>query len=85
MIQREVRDWEPHVALFGGLDGLDYYRRLIAESPRYLKPGGSIVCEIGYSQLDQVRALIDPDKLKLLFITEDLQGIPRTLAMQREF
>jgi methylase of polypeptide subunit release factors len=50
-----------------------------------LKPGGSIVCEIGYSQLDQVRALIDPDKLKLLFITEDLQGIPRTLAMQREF
>jgi release factor glutamine methyltransferase len=83
-IQREVRDWEPHVALFGGPDGLDYYRRLIAESPRYLKPGGSIVCEIGYSQLDQVRAMIDPDKAELIFIAKDLQGIPRTLAIQRK-
>jgi release factor glutamine methyltransferase len=83
-IQREVRDWEPHVALFGGKDGLDYYRRLIAESSRYLKPGGWIVCEIGYSQLDQVREIIDPDKLMLHFVAEDLQGIPRTLAIQRK-
>ena len=83
IVQREVSDWEPHVALFGGADGLDYYRRLLAESPRYLKPGGSIVCEIGFGQLEPLRAMIDPRELELIFVTDDLQGIPRTLAMRR--
>lgn len=84
LIQREVREWEPHAALFGGPDGLDYYRRLLAEGPRYLKPGGSIVCEIGYGQSDRVRAMIDPGEFDLLFAVDDLQGIPRTLALRRK-
>src|SRR5580693_196483 len=46
-IQREVRDHEPAVALYGGADGLGVYRRLIPEAARLLKPGGWLVMEIG--------------------------------------
>ena len=82
-LQREVRDWEPHAALFGGVDGLDFYRRLIAESPRYLKPGGFVVLEIGFSQVDPIFEVVKGSALELVDITPDLQGIPRTLCLRR--
>ena len=47
-LQREVRDYEPDVALFGGDDGLEIYRRLIPEAARLLRPGGWLVMELGY-------------------------------------
>jgi release factor glutamine methyltransferase len=83
LLQREVRDWEPHEALFGGVDGLDFYRRLIAESPHYLKPGGYIVLEIAFSQLDSISEMVKGSALDLVDITSDLQGIPRTLCFRR--
>ena len=43
----EIREWEPVAALDGGVDGLDFYRRIIGVAHRYLAPGGSIVLEIG--------------------------------------
>jgi len=82
LLQREVRDWEPHDALFGGADGLDFYRRLIAESPLYLKPGGYVVLEIGFSQVDSVSNMVKGGALELVDITPDLQGIPRTLCLR---
>ena len=42
-LQREIRDFEPHIALFGGVDGLIFYRRLIPEAARLLTPGGRLV------------------------------------------
>jgi release factor glutamine methyltransferase len=47
-LQREVRDWEPRVALFAGPTGLEIYERLAAEAERVLKPGGYLVVELGY-------------------------------------
>src|SRR5262249_54549660 len=44
MIQRQVRDFEPEVALYGGEDGLEFYRRLLDSSPRFLEPEGMLVC-----------------------------------------
>lgn len=82
IIQREVSEWEPHAALFGGADGLDLYRRLLLDAPRYLKPGGYLVCEIGYGQLDAILELIEPSKLEFVDVTNDLQGLPRTLALR---
>ena len=82
LIQREVSQWEPHAALFGGNDGLDFYRRLLLDAPRYLKPGGYLVFEIGYGQLDAILELINHSALELVDITDDLQGIPRTLALR---
>jgi len=83
LVQREVREWEPHNALFSGADGLDFYRRLLPDAPRYLKPGGFVVLEIGYSQLDSIAAMIAGSALELVDATPDLQGIPRAICIRR--
>ena len=82
-LQREVRDYEPRVALTGGPDGLMIIRRLLLEAPDFLKTGGHFIFEIGYNQGAAVEQLIDRHKWKLLDVHEDLQGIPRTVALQR--
>jgi len=82
-LQREVRDFEPRNALAAGEDGLDIIRRLLQEAPRFLKPGGYFLFEIGFNQAAAVEQLLDPKIWKLMSIHEDLQGIPRTVALQR--
>ena len=82
LLQREL-DWEPHAALFGGPEGLDFYRRLFAEAHRYVKPDGYLVCEIGYNQLDRVREMIDTATWGETLVKDDLQAIPRTLAIKK--
>ncbi|HSO76193.1 MAG TPA: peptide chain release factor N(5)-glutamine methyltransferase [Blastocatellia bacterium] len=82
-LQREVRDWEPHNALFGGADGLDFYRRLLPEAHRYLKPGAWVVLEIGISQLGPISSMLGGGRLELVDTTHDLQGIARTLCLRR--
>jgi release factor glutamine methyltransferase len=77
-----VRDHEPRGALTPGGDGLSVIRRLISESPRHLKPGGHLLIEIGFDQHERVAALIDPRVWTLLGIHQDLQGIPRTVALR---
>jgi release factor glutamine methyltransferase len=47
LIARQVRDWEPHLALFGGPDGLDHARRIITEAPGWLRDGGTLIVEVG--------------------------------------
>jgi len=56
-LQTEVRDFEPEIALDGGDEGLDYYKRLTKELPRILNPGSKVFFEIGYDQGDKVVAL----------------------------
>lgn len=74
-IQREVREHEPAVALFGGPDGLDVYRRLIPEAARLLPPGGHLVMEIGYLAAERVGAMLGG--WESVEIKSDLAGIPR--------
>ena len=81
-LQREVREHEPRVALTPGGDGLAVIRRLVAEAPEFLKPGGHLLVEIGFGQHERVAALIDPAVWTLLDIHRDLQGIPRTAALR---
>jgi release factor glutamine methyltransferase len=81
-LQKEVRDHEPRVALTPGGDGLSVIRRLVAEAPHFLKPGGHLLMEIGFNQHERVAALIDPSVWTLLDIHRDLQGIPRTVALR---
>ena len=54
----EVRDHDPHLALSGGADGLDHYRRLAAEVMRVLRPGGLFLLEIGHDQSEAVEGLM---------------------------
>lgn len=82
-LQREVRDFEPRVALTAGKDGLSIIRRLLIEGRDYLKSGGFLIFEIGFDQHEAVRELIDENSWKLLEIHDDLQGIPRTLALMK--
>lgn len=81
-LQREVRDFEPRSALAAGADGLDIIRRLL-EASNFLKTGGYLLFEIGFNQGASVEQLFDPKVWKLLDIHKDLQGIPRTVALQR--
>lgn len=57
----EVKDHEPHLALDGGADGLDYYRKIIKEAPKHLTYGGTILFEIGYNQASAVSELLSID------------------------
>jgi release factor glutamine methyltransferase len=77
-LQREVRDWEPHVALFSGETGFEIYRRIVAAAPRVLRPGGWLVMELGFGSCDTVTEMLSG--WKDLRIEPDLAGIPRVIA-----
>lgn len=79
-LQREVRDWEPLMALTDRDDGLSFYRRLVRETPPRLLPGGYFICEMGYGQSEAVSAMMSPEVWQEIRLLDDLQGIPRTLV-----
>ena len=82
-LQREVRDYEPHVALFAGETGLEIYERLVQEAERVLRPGGALVMELGFRLSERVRAMLGP-LWQDVQIVPDLAGIPRVLAARLE-
>jgi release factor glutamine methyltransferase len=82
-LQREVRDFEPRVALTPGGDGLGVIRRLLGDAPSLLREGGHLLMEIGFDQHEAVGNLIDTEVWQLLDIHKDLQGIPRTVALRK--
>lgn len=79
VLQREVRDYEPHVALFGGNTGLELYQRLIADAPRVLENGGWLIVELGFNLAEAVRAMLGGGWSDVRLIP-DLAGIPRVLV-----
>ena len=82
-LQREVRDHEPLVALSPGADGLSIIRRLLNDSPSFLRKNGHLIMEIGFDQGDAVRNLIDENVWTLKEIRPDLQCIPRIVILQK--
>jgi release factor glutamine methyltransferase len=82
-LEREVRDHEPPVALFGGEQGYELYAGLIAQSAAHLKPGGIVVLELGHDSLLAVRPLFDTPQWANVGVTSDLAGIPRVLSAER--
>ncbi len=67
-----VRDWEPPEALFGGTDGLDEIRQLVAAAPLWLRPGGWLVIEIGASHGDRTIDLLRAAGLEEISVSRDL-------------
>ena len=84
-LQPEVRDHEPAVALFGGEDGLSLVTRLVADAPRRLRSGGSLIFEFGFGQDVEVEELLAaaPD-LELVEVRRDLDGIARTAVARKQ-
>ena len=80
-LQREVREWEPRAALFGGQDGLAVFRRLIPDAARLLRPGGWLILEIGATQAESVSGLLGPGWRECT-VTPHLAGLPRVVKAQ---
>jgi release factor glutamine methyltransferase len=78
-LQREVRDYEPEVALFAGPTGFEIYERLVADAVRVLRPGGWLILELGYTSRDRVAAMLAAG-WRDVRVVPDLAGIPRVLA-----
>lgn len=80
LLQAEVRDHEPHLALTDGSTGLTIIERIVKEAPDHLVSGGYLLIEIGFLQRDQVLAMFDPMIWRSRESVPDLQGIPRMAA-----
>jgi len=82
--QRAVMRYEPHVALFGGDDGLSGLRAVLDGALTRLTPGGWVIFEFGLGQDDEIAELVGGyPEYRLTGIRNDLQGIPRTALVQR--
>lgn len=77
-LMEEVRDHEPRQALDGREDGLHFYRKIIEQSPAYLKPGGMLFFEIGYDQAEAVKDLMKTDFTDI-HVVKDLAGLDRVV------
>jgi release factor glutamine methyltransferase len=80
----EVRDHDPRLALDGGADGLDFYRRLAAEASNHLRPAGRMLLESGDGQSEQIRRLFVQHKWVVESVEADYTGRPRILTLRSE-
>jgi release factor glutamine methyltransferase len=83
-LSTEVRNHEPHTALFAGEDGLAIYHRLIPEALPLLEPNGWLVLEIGYGQQAAIEALLQKYNYSEIHFVPDYQGIPRVAAARKD-
>src|ERR1051326_1322705 len=80
-VQKQVREFEPRIAVFSGQEGLDIYRKLAPQAHEHLGQGGWFVTEIGFSEEAKVRGLLT--SWADVNVTADLQGIPRVIAARK--
>jgi release factor-specific protein-(glutamine-N5) methyltransferase len=74
-LQREVKDYEPRLALDGGADGLDFYRRIAAEAPKYLNRGGTLIMEVGAGQAQEIVKMFRGTSYSM--VVQDFNGFDR--------
>ncbi len=83
-LDRNVKEYEPRLALYAGEDGLDVYRRLVEKVDQFLKPDGILLLEIGYQQGPTVRELLEQTKtFAQIRIDKDLQSHDRVVTALR--
>ena len=78
-LQSEVKR-EPRLALDGGIDGLNFYRRIISDAPRFLTAGGLLAVEVGINQAQAVKTLAEAANFVDIQIFKDLAGIERVVT-----
>ncbi len=78
-LQKEVRVFDPMLALDGGEDGLDFYRRILGEGHNYLKPKGKVCLEIGIDQEKDISALAVAAGFSDIIVIKDLNQINRVI------
>ena len=81
-LEEEVKK-EPILALDGGKDGLDFYRKIILQANQYLKENGILALEIGYNQKEEVIKLLEKQNYKEIYCIKDLAGNDRVIISRR--
>lgn len=79
-LEPDVKDYEPMLALDGGNDGLDFYRKIVDELNKNLNNNGSIIFEIGYNQGQAVSSLLSKYNFKDIYVKQDLAGLDRIVV-----
>ena len=74
-LQREVKEYEPRIALDGGEDGMDFYRRIAAEAGKYLTRGGMLIMEVGEGEAQEVVKMFKGQAYAM--VSQDFNGIER--------
>ena len=81
-LPKSVRDYEPHLALYGGTDGLDFYRAIAKNYAVALKPGGYLAFEFGMGQGDDVCRILTENKYQIIERKKDFSNIERAVIAQ---
>ena len=81
-LPHSVKDYEPHLALYGGEDGLDFYRSIAKNYVTALKPGGYLCFEFGMGQGDAVCSILEENGYSVLERTKDFNNIERAVLAQ---
>ncbi len=83
-LQPEIK-YEPRIALDGGLGGLDFYRRLIAGSIKYLKKGGLLILEMGFNQNEALKNIFQKfEDFEIIEVVKDYNNIERVIVARRK-
>ena len=78
-LDKQVKDFEPYNALEGGIDGLDFYRKITSQGKDYLKKGEILAYEVGHDQSEDVSKLMEKDGYTNIYTRKDLQQIDRVV------
>lgn len=79
----DVSDYEPHLALYGGTDGLDFYRTILDTWAQVVKPGGALFFECGWKQGEAVASLCRAAGWQDVCVHTDYAGIPRIVTAEK--
>ena len=76
--------YEPAIALDGGRDGMDFYRRIIDEAPAYLKKGGFLILEMGFGQAQDIKNIFNScGNFKIIEVVRDYSNIERVIVARK--
>ncbi len=79
-LEAEVKTFEPRFALDGGIDGLDFYRKIAASAKNFLNENGKIILEIGFGQKEEIIKIFSQNGFSFIESKPDLSGIERVLS-----
>ena len=83
-LMREVKDYEPRLALDAGKDGLRFYRKIAKEAPSHLNDNGTLILEIGCEQADDVKRILAGAGFEDIRVMKDYSGLDRIVAAVRK-
>ena len=79
-LQKEVKDFEPNIALDGGEDGLDFYRKICSNAKNYLNDNGILLLECGYNQAQEIKnLLVDAKSVEIIKDYENIDRIVKAV------